>query len=96
MTEGGRRGGGCIGKILLVTILAIILRANLPPNNVAESMDLSGKSAVKGFFARIAASELIADWEYTDLGIVKVAHSERLDLTAIGLPFSKWRVYKDE
>ena len=96
MAETERKTSGCLGKMLLVVILIILLRANLPPNNVAESMDLSGRSALGGFFAKIVASEFIADWEYTDLGIVKIAHSKRLDLTAIGLPFCKWTISKDK
>ncbi|HSG39796.1 MAG TPA: hypothetical protein VLE27_09180 [Thermoanaerobaculia bacterium] len=96
MAEGERSGRGCLGRVLFVGILIIILRANLPPNNVAQSLDLGGKSGVEGFFAKIVASEFVADWEYTDLGIIKIARSERLDLSAVGLPFSQWKVFKDE
>jgi len=96
MAEVGRQGGGYLGKVILAIIFIIILRSNLPPNNVAQSLDLSGKSAIKGFLAKIVASEFVADWEYADLGVIKLAHSERLDLIAVGLPFSRWQVFKDE
>jgi hypothetical protein len=58
------RGAGCLGRMLFVGILIIILRANLPPNNVAQSLDLGGKSGIKDFFTKLAASEFVADWEY--------------------------------
>lgn len=92
---------GCLAKVIVLVIVIAVLRANLPPDNVAQSLDLShydNASGLKKFFGPLVAkgltSEFIADWEYTDLGIVKLAHSERLDLTAVGLPFSRWKVYR--
>lgn len=100
MAEGEKRG--CLGKAIVLVIIIAVLRANLPPDNVAQSLDLGrleSTSGLKGFLGRIAvrgiASEFVADWEYMDLGIVKFAHSERLDITAVGLPFCKWRISKE-
>src|SRR5689334_13288314 len=97
------KGGGCFAKVLVLAIALIILRSNLPPNSVGESLDLGGlesKSGIKRvlgeFVVRGIASEFVADWEYTDLGVVKFAHSKRLDLIAVGLPFSKWKIYNTE
>lgn len=98
MAENERRG--CLAKVIVLIVFIAALRANLPPDNVAQSLDLSqydNASGIKRLFgplvARGLASELIADWEYTDLGIIKLAHSERLDLMAVGLPFCRWKVY---
>lgn len=92
---------GCLAKVIVLVIVIAVLRANLPPDNVAQSLDLShydDASGLKGLFgplvAKGLASEFIADWEYTDLGIVKLARSERLDLMAVGLPFCRWKVYR--
>jgi len=93
------KGRSWILKVAGLVIVVLVLRANLPPDNVAESLDmgsLESKSGVGGALGRFAVgiitNEMIADWEYTDLGIFKIAHSERLDRTAIGLPFCKWKI----
>lgn len=88
------------GKLAVALAVIALLRVNLPPDNIASSTDLShlqGFSRVAGdAFVRILGSDLIADWEYWDLLVVKVARSERLGVTAVGLPFSKWKLYADE
>ena len=96
------KGRGFLVKAIGFVILFVVLRANLPPDNVAQSLDmgrLEDKEGLGGIFGRAAAaiitSELVADWEYTDLGVVKIAHSERLDRSALGLPFCKWKILGD-
>ena len=94
---------GRLEKVIVLVAVIAVLRANLPPDDVAHSLDmgrLGNAPGLKGFFSRLAArsmaSEWVADWEYTDLGLVKIAHSDRLDLLAVGLPFCKWKVQDAE
>ena len=62
--------------LLLVVAMVAIARVNLPPNDIKNNTAL--KDGV-GFFEellyRAIASETVADWTYTDLGLVKFAHS---------------------
>lgn len=85
-------------KLILLAVALVagaVCHANLPPNEVAGQM---AKPEEEGDWSRllssIMTSNVVADWEFTDYGLVKFARSERLDATLIGYPFCKWRPYE--
>lgn len=91
-------------KVLLLVGAIAILRLNLPPNQVSadlwESSEKEYDNEIERFVMmqalKVMASETVADWDYSDFGIVRFAKSERLGLTAIGLPFCKWILMSQE
>jgi hypothetical protein len=86
-----------IHKTLVFVGIVVLLRVNLPPDDVAQSLEVPGSGgALESLAGKFLASEFIADWEYTDLLIVKIAVSERLGSTAVGLPFLKWHIVELE
>ena len=84
-----------ITTIIVILGLAYFLRLNLPPDDIAKNMDLRNDI---GFFqemaAKMAYSQTVANWERMDLIIVKMACSERLKITLIGIPFQKWALFE--
>ncbi len=84
--------------IILLVLLAggaYLCRINLPPNDVSAHHVVSEDAGVLDQIKHgLLSSQAIAQWHYSDYGVVKFARSDRLDLTMIALPFQKWRVHK--
>lgn len=100
MSEANASRGFPWGKLVLFAAVVIILRVNLPPASVSGALDLS-ELENEGWFTRVTGgtaikiivSDSVAGWRYRDFIVFRVATSEKLNATAIGLPFCKWRVY---
>lgn len=85
-----------IFAFLIIIAVALILRLNLPDNDVSSHY-ITGRE--KGFIEelrkKIIYSDAVADWVYKDFLFVKFACSERMNIELIALPFSKWEVFDD-
>ena len=87
-------------KTLIVCVVAVLIgaicHANLPPDEIGD-IDISGQEGkLGGLLDRILRSQPVAKWQFSDYGVVKFAHSKRLDVTLIGYPFCKWTVYEPD
>jgi hypothetical protein len=85
-------------KIILVLLILVVvlLRLNLPPNNINDNFSLkSDEGIVEELASRFTFSDAIADWQYLDLIVVKYACSERVGMSLIAMPFSKWKVHEE-
>ena len=87
-------------KTLIIFVVAILIgaicHANLPPNEIGD-VDITGREGkLAGLLDKILRSQTVAEWEFSDYGVVKFARSKRLDATLIGYPFCKWQVYEPE
>jgi len=82
--------------VLLVVVLAIvILRLNVPANDVADSYQpQQNGDMVSEIAGRMLYSDAVADWRYRDYLLVKFACSERLKLKLIALPFGSWEEHQ--
>ncbi len=91
------------GTLLILVVVGIVLRVNLPPANVSKALDLSGLEkedwftrVAVGTTAKLAVTDPVARWHYRDFIVLRVATSQRLNMTAIGLPFCKWFLFDNE
>ena len=82
--------------VLLVVVLAIvILRLNVPANDVADSYQpQQNGDMVSEIAGRMLYSDAVADWRYRDYLLVKFACSERLQLKLVALPFGSWEEHQ--
>ena len=82
--------------VLVVFVLVIvILRLNVPPNDVGDSYQPQQKGDVISEIAgRVLYSDAVADWRYRDYLLVKFACSEPLKLKLIALPFGSWEEHQ--
>jgi len=79
--------------IVVISLLAFILRINLPPNDIAHNLKLKENVGwLEGLTANTLLSQTIANWQITDLIVIKFAYSERLEMSLIALPFQKWQL----
>ena len=99
MSESGSKRRFSWGTLLFLVIVGIVLRVNLPPASVSGALDLSELEkenwftrAAVGTTAKIVFTDAVAGWQYRDFVILRVATSQKLNATAIGLPFCKWHV----
>ena len=99
--EGGvnflMKKSGCL--VVLVVLAVVVLRLNLPPANVSAAVDfgdLQSKNIVTRVVSSVAreamVSDEVANWRYRDYVVFRTAKSERLGWSALGLPFSDWKV----
>jgi len=103
MSQEGRRRGGHLGGLLLLVAAAVLCRFNLPDRPVSSDLDLSElekedwlTQTAGGVLLPLLVKDSVANWRYTDLGVVRIANSERLNARAVGLPFCQWRLYSKE
>jgi len=85
-----------IGIVILIIVLIVgmILRLNLPDNNIATYVEIGRDTNFwEKSLTKAMLSNTIADWRYLDLVVVKFACSEKLEMALIGKPFQKWRKY---
>lgn len=82
--------------LLFVLVLSVgIIRLNLPSNHITDQIAVNKESNVfEQVISNVMLSDTVADWRYIDLVILKYACSERLNMTLIGLPFERWKEYK--
>lgn len=90
---------GCLISLIAVAAVVVVLRLNLPPAEVSAAVDLSDRQsgnvvtrAVESMAMELMVKDEVAGWTYHDYIVFRVAKSERLEWTALGLPFSKWKV----
>jgi len=90
---------GCLISLIALAALVVVLRLNLPPAQVSAAVDLSDLQSgnvvtrVVGSMAmEMMVKDEVAGWTYHDYVIFRVAKSERLGWSALGLPFGKWKV----
>ena len=81
--------------LALIVLAIVILRLNVPANDVADSYQPQPKGDVVSEIAgRMLYSDAVADWRYRDYLLVKFACSERLKLKLIALPFGTWQEHQ--
>ncbi len=79
--------------VILASVIGV-LRLNLPSNSIdAQIQEDQEASFMEKAVAGMMFSDVIADWQYIDLVVVKFACSERLNMTLIALPFKRWKSY---
>jgi len=79
--------------IIVISLFVFVLRINLPPNDIANNLKLEANAGwLEGLTANTLLSQTIANWQITDLIVIKFAHSERLEISLIALPFQKWQL----
>jgi len=94
---------GCLVGLVVLVVAVVVLRLNLPPAKVSDAVDL-GDLHSKDLLSRVVGSmamdamvrDEVAGWRYNDYLVFRTAKSERLGWTAIGLPFSDWKVDKGD
>ena len=80
-----------------VVLLIVVLRLNLPENDVAGAYKSAKSEGVVGELAgRFLLSDTVADWQYRDYLLVKYACSERLQTEWIALPFQGWKEHRNK
>jgi len=85
--------------IVLVSLASIvgILRINLPSNDIdAEFTNSQEENFLERTMSGVMFSDAVAEWHYIDLVVVKLARSDRLEMTMIALPFKRWQSYDDK
>ena len=81
---------------LLIIAIALILRLNMPDNNVSSHyVPSQGDGFVEEVAKKLIYSDAVADWMYKDFLFVKFACSERMHIELMALPFSKWEMFDD-
>jgi len=81
--------------LLVVVLVIVILRLNVPANDVGETYQpQQSGDMVSEIAGRVMYSDAVADWQYRDYLLVKFACSERLQLKLIALPFASWEEYQ--
>jgi len=79
--------------LVIVVVLIFFLRVNLPPNDISSHMAIKDDANLfEGLALRGVATQIIAEWNIIDLLIVKVACSDRLEMSVVAFPFSKWYI----
>jgi len=88
---------------MVLMIAAVLCRFNLPAKPISSNLDLPELEkkewvikAAGGIFIHLLVTDAVAGWEYIDLGVVRIANSNRLNARAVGLPFCKWRLYSKD
>ncbi len=72
---------------------AMICYNNLPPNDIKNYSMIPEKTGmIDKVMYYVTTSQTMADWEYSNYVIVKFAHSEKLGIHMIALPFCDWGV----
>lgn len=83
--------------IVIISLFTFILRLNLPPNDIANNLKLEANAGwLEGLAANTLLSQTIANWQITDLIVIKFAYSERLKMSLIALPFHKWQLLEKQ
>lgn len=85
--------------IVLVILASIVgvLRINLPSNDIdAELASSKEANFLEKAMTGMMFSDSVAEWHYIDLVVVKLACSDRLEVTMIALPFKRWQSYDDK
>lgn len=83
--------------IFLIIVLIVLLRLNLPSNNISQSVAMQeNANFLEKTFIKTMLSNTVADWRYFDFIVFKYACSENYDMALIGVPFRKWRKSKYE
>ena len=84
-------------KFIVLFLCVVIMRLNLPDNEINKNLAIKNDAnVVEEFASKIAFSNVIADWNLIDLIVVKFACSERLGLILVAYPFSKWELWDNE
>jgi hypothetical protein len=84
-------------SIILILILGVFLRVNLPPNEISTNIATKEEeNPLESLLFKGASSQLIANWEITDYLVFKTACSETLKMTLIAIPFEKWEVLEED
>ncbi|MEE9355651.1 MAG: hypothetical protein V3U75_08700 [Methylococcaceae bacterium] len=82
-----------LSLLIIAAAIIFVLRINLPPNDIGNA---NRKESNDHFLKEIADqfmySQAVADWQYTDFVVFKIACSDRLNVAAIAFPFEQWRV----
>lgn len=74
----------------------MLLRLNLPPNDINDYFETKHKATLlQEISAKILYSQTLADWNYSDYIVVKVACSKRLNVSFIAIPFYKWQLLEN-
>jgi hypothetical protein len=50
----------------------------------------------EGLTANTLLSQTVANWQITDLIVIKFAYSKRLKMSLIALPFQKWQLLEKQ
>lgn len=78
-------------SIIIIVTLGFFLRVNLPSNEISTNISIEeNANAMQALILRGALTQLVADWQIRDYLLFKTACSERLELSLVAIPFSKW------
>ncbi len=83
--------------VIILSLFTFILRINLPPNDIANNLKFKENiGLLEGLAANTLLSQTIANWQITDLIVIKFAYSDRLKMSLIALPFQKWQLLEEK
>lgn len=82
---------------MTVIVIGAVLHFNLPSNDIKKNTRLPTKATkFEKVLFYVATSQIVANWDFQNLVVFKFAHSNRLDISMIGIPFYGWTMWNDE